>query len=76
MMFFIFNGTRIPQKTEPLFEAGHEIPTETQRVYYLLPDNELELTVNEEFNRDNTNPKGRKYKNRDPHRIIHKNFHR
>lgn len=76
MLFFFTNGIVIHRNDKTIYEAGSETPTESQKVYYLLPNNELELPENEEFLRDRDGQKGRKCKLRDPHKVVHKNFHR
>lgn len=76
MLFFLFNGTMLPLVDKPLYEAGSDMPAKCQKVYYLLPENELSIPENKEFLGDRNGQNGRKYKLRDPHRVVHKNFHR
>ena len=75
-MFFVFNGARLPLKAQPIYEAGNEYHVENQKIYYLLPENDLNVSVNEEFDPYRNNRNSRKPKPRDPHLITHRNFHR
>lgn len=70
MMFFLINGTILPQKNKTIFEAGTEMVTKYQKVNYLLPDNEINLPENEMI----FTP--RKYKIKDAHKFSGKRFTR
>ena len=76
MLFFFTNGIVIQSKDQTIYEVGSEIPAQSHKVYYLLPDNELSIPENKEFLNGRDGQKGRKYKLRDPHKVVHKNFHR
>lgn len=68
MMFFLINGTILPQENKTIFEAGPDKVIKCQKVNYLLPDNEIKLPENEIV----FSP--RKYKLKDVHKFSGKHF--
>ena len=68
MLFFLLNGNSISKATKPLFETGSEMPTKVQKVYYLLPENELAISETEEL------PQDRKHKLKETHKFKGKRF--
>ena len=70
LLLFFINGTFITQTNSKIFEAGPEIMVTSQKVNYLLPDNEINLPENEMI----FTP--RKYKIKDAHKFSGKRFTR
>ena len=68
LLLFFINGTFIMQTNSKIFEAGPEMMVTSQKVNYLLPDNEIKLPENEIV----FSP--RKYKLKDVHKFSGKHF--